>query len=504
MPTSRRPVPVAYVGLSLLYVAMLAVSAAALRTGFLPYVGVAEFARVVFGAIGLLAANRASRSPKLAPRARNAWRAMAVSFAVLVVTPALLMLLDAHGFSAADDVTHVAFVVSVLVALQLFPLAPTNRRARWKTALDALTVLVGGSMVLWYTSFGPYVNQHGPSVTVLMTSAVYPIVDLALLFSVARVLLRGADASARRPLRPLAAGILILFAGDAVHGYLRGHAQVELHSPWQFVCWITADALLAIAAIEQCRMTERAARERLRRFGAARYLPFGAVAVAHILMLAAVVEDGSFYPWGGLALGGALLSAIVLIRQNLVQHESDERAVTDGLTGLANRIRFRETAQRAVTRGARSGRHTAIMVLDMNSFKQVNDTLGHKSGDLVLVKFAEVLRGRIPHAGLLARVGGDEFAVLLPDLDDPHHAYEVAAHITAGLTPVVIEDKLIAISASIGVAVSAPGELSYDDIVHRADLAMYQAKQDGPDARWMAWHHSLGQRSHADHLTPAA
>jgi diguanylate cyclase (GGDEF)-like protein len=501
MLTWRPRVSVAHLCLGLLYVAMMALAFGAMRGGGHHYKAVGELARVVFGLIGLVASVRAARLPELPVRARRAWQAVAVSFAVLVLSPVMVWLLERFGLAAADDVLHVGFLLVLLIALQLFPLAATNRRGRWKTALDASVVLVGGAMVLWYGAFGPYVERNGFSVTAMVAAGLYPLFDLALLYSVASVLLRGADGSAQRPLRPLAAGTLILFAGDALHGYLHGHGQLEMHSPWQFVCWITADALLAAAAIEQVRRADRQPRERQREMGGARFLPYGAVAVAHVLMLAAAVQEGDFYPWGGLAVGGAVLSTLVLTRQALVQRESDERAVTDTLTGLPNRHRFRASSHRSLARGARSGRYSAILVIDMNGFKEVNDTLGHKSGDLVLVAFAELLRRCVPAGGLPARLGGDEFAVVLPDLSGPEQAYDVAGRIAGEVHPVVIDGKLIMMAASIGVAVSAPGELTHDEIVHRADTAMYQAKKLAPQTRWTPWRESF---EHPDRMAAAA
>jgi diguanylate cyclase (GGDEF)-like protein len=471
MRTWRHP---AHLSLAVLYVLTIVVWAAG---------GGAESGRVVFGLIGLAGAVRAARN---STSGKRSWRAIAVAFAILAVSPPVLLVLHAHGFTAGDDVTHAAFVVALLVALQLFPLGTTDRRDRAKTALDAVIVLVGGTMVLWYTAVGPYVERHGLSLTVLVTAALYPLGDLALLFSVARVLLRGAGASAQRSLHPLAAGALVLFAGDVVHGYLSGHNHVTLHSSHQFVCWITADALLAVAAIEQ-NLSGTATAGPRQTFRSARYLPFAAIAMAHVLVLAAAAEEGSFYPWGGLAIGGAVLTAVVLWRQILVQRESDERAVTDGLTGLANRARFREASHRALARGARTGRHGAVLVIDMNGFKQVNDTLGHHLGDLVLVEFAKVLRRSVDSPGLPARLGGDEFAVALADLDSPEQAYEVAGRIAAAMAPVIVDGKLVMMAASIGVAVSGPGELTHDVLVHRADLAMYKAKQFAPETRWGAW-----------------
>ncbi|MEV6305537.1 GGDEF domain-containing protein [Actinoplanes sp. NPDC051861] len=493
-PRHRRTPPLgsAYLLLAVLYVTMMVFSATALLAGMAEYDTVAEVARFAFGVFGLVAAVRAARLPALPDRLRQAWGAVAACFAVLVTSaPLLVFLYERKVSSTAADITHVIFVVALLVALQRFPLAPMNRRDTWKTALDALTVLVGGSMVLWYTAFDPYVDRHGLSPSVVVSGAVYPIADLALLFVVSRALLRGADDSAQRPLRLLTAGTLVLFLGDAVHGYLSSH-DMAAQSSWQFVCWITADALLAAAAVEQSRIRRSGiVRDLGDGFRIGRFLPYVAVAVAHVLMLVAAVQDGEFSPWGGLALGGAALSALVLYRQTLVQRESDEQARTDGLTGLANRSVFRTTSYRSLARNARTGQHTAILVIDMNGFKEVNDTLGHKSGDLVLVEFAEVLRRAVPSPGVPCRLGGDEFAVVLPEVGRAEHAYDVAGRIAAALGPVAVDGRLITLAASIGVAVSAPGELTHDELVHRADLAMYRAKSLGPDTRWAIWQESL-------------
>ncbi|WP_308121308.1 diguanylate cyclase domain-containing protein [Paractinoplanes bogorensis] len=480
----------AHLGLALLYAVVLVASGVALGTGTDAYAKVVEVGRALFGVAGLTAAVLASRVTGLLPRARQAWRAVAVSFAVLMVTPALALITDASG--TVRDITHVAFVGALLVALQLFPLAETSGRERWKTRLDAAVVLVGGSMLMWFLSFGPLAERQTWSAGTVVPGVVLPLVDQALLFSVARALLRGA--SAQRALRWLAAGALVLFAGDAVHGYLHSHDLASLHTPWQFLAWLTADALLVAAAVEQWRPSVRRPR---RSYNLVRYLPFAAVAVAHGLMLWAAIDEGTLFPWGGLALGGTVISAIVLTRQTIVQRESDERAVTDGLTGLANRARFRETSNRALARGARTGRYSAVLVIDLNGFKEVNDSLGHKSGDLVLVEFAKALRSCVPAWGLPCRLGGDEFAVVLPDLEFPEQAYDVAGALASTLAPVIVGGRLTPLAASVGIAVSAPGELTHDVIVHRADLAMYRAKRLGPQTRWAVWQESFELRTAA-------
>ncbi|MEV4282609.1 GGDEF domain-containing protein [Actinoplanes xinjiangensis] len=498
----RRPaggLPPVQLGLGVLYLAALAVSLADLFSALSWYEPVAESARVAFGLFGLVAAVRVARTPNLPARLRQAWGAVAACFATLVVTVPLLMVLGAGGaHSHWDDATHVVFVVALLIALQRFPLAPTNRQDRIKAGVDALTVMAGGSVVLWYTAIGPVVQRSGLSADVLFSAAVYPLADLALLFSAARALLRGADESAQRPLRLLTAGALILFTGDAVRGFVDGRMGETMPLSWQFICWITADALLAAAAVAQGRTVAVVGR---RQPGPARYLPFLAVAVAPVLMLIEAARDGGFVPWGGLALGGAMLSVLVLYRQTLVQRESDERALTDALTGLANRTMFRETSYQALARG----RRMSILMIDMNGFKEINDTLGHKAGDRVLAEFAGVLRQCVPAPGLPARLGGDEFGVVLPEINSAEQAYEVAGRIAAALGPVMLDGRLITLAAGIGVAVSGPGELTHDEIVHRADLAMYRAKSLGPETRWAIWQESLEPAAAApDTELPAA
>ncbi|GAA4950623.1 GGDEF domain-containing protein [Actinoplanes utahensis] len=438
------------------------------------YEQIAEGTRFALGVFGVAAAVRAARTRTLPPRLRQAWGAVAACFAVLVVTVPLPMVL---GGSRWDDVTHVLFVGALLIALQRFPLAVGDRRGRLKAAIDALTVMAGGSVVLWYTTIGPQLRDSG---SIPLTDVLFPLGDLALLYSAARALLRGAEESAQRPLRLLTAATFILFTGDALHGRL-----TAMPESWQYVWWIAADALLAAAAVAQTR--PRVGRAPRRTVAAGRYLPFTAVAVAHLLMLAQAWQDGSFHPWGGLALGSAALSVLVLYRQTLVQRESDERALTDGLTGLGNRSMFRQVSYRTLARGTRTG----ILVIDMNGFKEINDTLGHKVGDRVLAEFAGVLRRSVPASAIPARLGGDEFAVVLPDIHRPEEAYEAAGRLAAALGPVVVDGHLITLAASIGVAVTDAGRLTHDEIVHRADLAMYKAKSLGPQTRWAIWQESL-------------
>ncbi|MGH2974626.1 MAG: diguanylate cyclase [Solirubrobacterales bacterium] len=185
----------------------------------------------------------------------------------------------------------------------------------------------------------------------------------------------------------------------------------------------------------------------------------------------------------GLSLA-ALLAALVLIwsRSERMQ-ELARQANQDPLTGLKNRRRFEEELRTELARSHRYGTPGALLMIDLDHFKRVNDTLGHPAGDRVIATIGRVLRSRARETDVLARLGGDEFAIVLPrcDLDE---AQEVADEITAEIRERMgNEDGVPPLTASIGIAPFGTGyRLSYEAILDRADAALYAAKDSGRDA----------------------
>jgi diguanylate cyclase (GGDEF)-like protein len=180
----------------------------------------------------------------------------------------------------------------------------------------------------------------------------------------------------------------------------------------------------------------------------------------------------------------ALLAALVLIwsRSERMQ-ELKRQASQDSLTGLKNRRRFEEDLRAELARSHRYGVTGALLMLDLDHFKQVNDTLGHPAGDRVIGDIAKVLRGRTRETDVLARLGGDEFAIVLPRCD-LNEAKDVAAEIATAIRERMRADKDIPpITASIGIAPFGTGQrLSYETVLGRADAAMYEAKDAGRDS----------------------
>ena len=158
--------------------------------------------------------------------------------------------------------------------------------------------------------------------------------------------------------------------------------------------------------------------------------------------------------------------------------EIRHQALHDGLTGLANRVLFRDRVEHAVERCRRSGGQLALLFIDLDDFKTLNDNHGHARGDDVLSAIAGRITGVLRPSDTAARLGGDEFAVLLEDVDGEGDALGVATRIADSLRqPISLAGSAIGVAASIGVALGSGGAESADDLLRNADVAMYAAKQ---------------------------
>ena len=153
----------------------------------------------------------------------------------------------------------------------------------------------------------------------------------------------------------------------------------------------------------------------------------------------------------------------------------------DEMTGLPNRRRFREELERVVDYATRYGHPGALLVLDLDNFKQINDTLGHRAGDRLVTEVAGRLRERVRASDLLARIGGDEFAIFLPQAT-PAQAERVAGDLvaTVGTDGYLIDGTAVETRASLGLALFEPGwETDPEALLMHADLTMYRAKREG-------------------------
>ncbi|MCU0635661.1 MAG: EAL domain-containing protein [Gemmatimonadaceae bacterium] len=182
---------------------------------------------------------------------------------------------------------------------------------------------------------------------------------------------------------------------------------------------------------------------------------------------------------GDPAIGGLVFNSRDITDRKRLEAQLVEQAVRDPLTGLGNRRLFADRVGHALARRARHGRDVAIIVLDLDHFKLVNDTLGHARGDALLVAVGARLQAVMRAGDTIARLGGDEFAILLDDLESRTEAVATADRLRDALTrPFVIGERELFVGASLGIAWATPGQ-TVDDLVTEADLAMYGAKSQG-------------------------
>jgi diguanylate cyclase (GGDEF)-like protein len=159
-------------------------------------------------------------------------------------------------------------------------------------------------------------------------------------------------------------------------------------------------------------------------------------------------------------------------------------AYNDELTGLPNRYLLMDRLNQALARARRRNSQLALLYLDLDRFKDINDSLGHPAGDKLLQSVAERLLSCIRGGDTACRYGGDEFVVLLPEVEDEHHALEVAQKIRLRLAkPYMLDKYPTGMTASIGVAVYPVDGMSQNDLIKQADVAMYRDKtQQGATA----------------------
>jgi diguanylate cyclase (GGDEF)-like protein/PAS domain S-box-containing protein len=180
-------------------------------------------------------------------------------------------------------------------------------------------------------------------------------------------------------------------------------------------------------------------------------------------------------------VGGIVLNGRDVSERKKFEEQLQHQAFHDPVTHLANRALFNERVRHAVARTLRDGVGMAVLFVDLDDFKTVNDSLGHAAGDRVLMEVAQRISASVRAADTAARFGGDEFAILLEDVHDIQHAAETAERVLESLSrPIQLDHNNLTIRASLGISVAEPGKpTDADELIRNADAAMYIAKADG-------------------------
>ena len=254
---------------------------------------------------------------------------------------------------------------------------------------------------------------------------------------------------------------LVLAANEAAASYY-GY-------PLDILCGLQLDRLFDAAdrhdarrLIEQAAMPKQRIWTQLRSDG---------TQLESMLFTREIVHDGQ---------PAALVGIFDLTERRRVEAQIAHMARHDELTDLPNRAHFRETLHQSLSVLPRDGRGFAVLMIDLDHFKSINDTLGHSIGDRLLAQAATRMRQVASEDVLVARIGGDEFAMLLPLKDDAGCATMLAERIVATMAePFFVEAHVLTIGATVGIALAPADAVDPEDLIKYADLALYAAKQDG-------------------------
>src|SRR4051794_3456256 len=348
-----------------------------------------------------------------------------------------------------------------------------GRRARLLFALDAL-VIVGSLFVLaWSTSLGAAVHAGAPSRAEFAVAVGYPLTDLVMVVIVLLI------AVFRRPRRPqvlllLGAGLVALSASDSFFLYLVSLGAPDM-PPVYDVGFMLGPVLVGLAALapEPASRTSDVSEQAREAtwFMLLPYVPLGGIGLLVVVQQVAGTTVDAAETYGLIALAGVVVvRQLLTLAENLDllrrvregQQRLHHQAFHDWLTGLPNRALFRERLEHAVEQHRLGGRGLAVLFFDLDDFKEVNDTLGHAAGDELLKVVAQRLRRGVGDGDTVARVGGDEFAVVLDgaagtDVDQAEPPVTTCERLLASLgRQIVLAGTSVVARASAGLAVVEP------------------------------------------------
>ncbi|GAB3268501.1 putative bifunctional diguanylate cyclase/phosphodiesterase [Kineosporia babensis] len=364
-----------------------------------------------------------------------------------------------------------------------------GRRIDAAGLLDSAVVTIGGGLVLWVALFSPI---HGALDLAESVGLLYPLTTIGMLAAAVWLITSVPAPVEGRATAALTVGVLLGLTGNVIYGASGGtlnpqHRWFETFYLLMYIGW-GYGALRAATTAARQDVTPTWVVSPLRlvaMYGSMLVVP-GVLMVDFFLDL-----DLNHIP---IATASTVLSVLVparlwlSMRQLRVSTEQRDayrvdlahQAAHDALTGLPNRAYLRELLTALLHRAARAGDEAAVLFVDLDFFKRVNEQLGHAAGDEVLRTAAARMKGVLRQGDTLGRQGGDEFIVLIDPVPSPAELMEIADRLVDSIsTPIMTAGGKARISASVGVALARDGQTDAEQLVQDADLAAYRAKVNG-------------------------
>jgi len=461
---------------------------------------------------------RRGREGEAGPSAASRWMPVLLGLGVLgyavgqVIWTYYQEIIHQPPFPSWADAGYLAAYPFLCGGLLLLPRRPLPSAVRLRVLLDGVMMMTGVVAFSWYFVLGPTMLHGNETLLGQLVGAAYPFCDLVLFFCL--LLLWGrAQERALRPvvvLFSLGLGCILVidtaFAYGNLHGTYVTGGVVDVGWPlgYMLIALATRAARQALAHAVRAGQTAQALTASAPTPPLWRaLLPYAFLpAVGALVIATGHLRDAT--PLGkGVWIGAGVLGAVVVLRQVVALLETrqlyrqvEERnqalaaanarletlASTDPLTGLLNHRAFHARLDEEIARAARGGRPLALLLVDLDDFRTINNTYGHQVGDRALVAIAAALRGSLRAGDSAGRYGGDEFAAILPEADVPE-ALAVAERARAAVAGIALPagDATIHATTSLGVAVLPRHARTRDALIAAADQAAYAAKDAGKD-----------------------
>lgn len=401
---------------------------------------------------------------------------------------------------------HFIYLVALVYYLKVMKSKDSMRQFIFHLSI----IMVVVTTISWNFLIYPIVSLSFTSNLAAFISVAYPVLDLVLLFATISLFFMAQNKLNKVVLLLITVGFFSQVIADSVYIYLSIQGTYSSGS-WTDLLWSFTLLLKGLSAL----YVQKHAKDKIdnRQLTAAgdsilqgNWIPY----ISIIVLLALVFFDHSF-KINDLDLALILVMSIVIARQITTSKEKDallrnfqrlsedlemkvqqrteqlnqslekitQMAHYDFLTGLPNRILFQDRLKQEIVRAKRNKYQVALMFIDLDRFKYVNDTLGHDAGDLLLRYVSQRLKRIIRESDTAARLGGDEFTVILPEISEQYSG-EIAERILLSLAKSFsIHGHDIAVTPSIGISLYPANGVTYEELIKQADTAMYFAKEKG-------------------------
>ncbi len=463
----------------------------------------------------LPASTRERTAARSSPRWLAWWTPSGSAVPLLLACTLLSTLIGQVLWTLNEDVLHLAVLFPswadagylgaypfALLAILLLPQQRNSLASRTRMTFDAVITMTGVVTMSWYFVLGPTIQQGAGSVLGQFVGTAYPLSTLVLIFCLFLLTMRN-NAPAMRPvIFLLFLAFAVITITDTIFAYQQLHSLFTTGSLLD-LGWVLGYLLLGLAARSlyvlpqpgkqvagQAATSERTARQPALW---QTLLPYAWVPTVGVLLIFIWRRVGDPFLVIGVVAGAVVLVGLVLVRQLVAMRELHElyanndalaaanrqlevQATHDSLTGLPNRTLLQRRLEQATHLARKDDISAALLILDLDRFKEVNDTIGHQRGDQLLQQVGERLRQAVSAAATVARLGGDEFAVFLPVADEAGARQVVSAVGRALEEPFLVEGYPLHVEASVGVALSPAHGSEPLTLFQHADVAMYTAK----------------------------